>query len=124
MELGVPLGQHIVIHKTMSTKEVPEGEEVTRKYTPISAIHQKGNFDLLIKVYRPNVHPKFPDGGKLTPFLESLNIGDTIQITGPRGKIRYLGHGVLEFKTDTGPVRRTYKKIGMVAGGTGITPMF
>ena len=36
--------------------------------------------DLVIKVYPANVHPKFPEGGKLTQHLESMNIGDTIGI--------------------------------------------
>lgn len=36
--------------------------------------------DLVIKVYPANVHPKFPEGGKLTQYLESMNIGDTIGI--------------------------------------------
>ena len=39
-----------------------------------------GHMDLVIKVYPANVHPKFPEGGKLTQHLESMNIGDTIGI--------------------------------------------
>lgn len=31
---------------------------------------------MLIKIYRPNVNPKFPQGGKMTPYLEKLNVGD------------------------------------------------
>ena len=37
-----------------------------------------GYMDLVIKVYHANVHPKFPDGGKLTQYLESMSIGQTI----------------------------------------------
>jgi len=33
---------------------------------------------MLIKMYRPNVHPEYPQGGKLTTYLESMKIGDTI----------------------------------------------
>jgi|JI61114C2RNA_FD_contig_61_1149151_length_422_multi_2_in_0_out_0_1 cytochrome-b5 reductase len=36
--------------------------------------------DILIKIYRPNSHPKFPNGGKLTPFLEKLELGDQLDI--------------------------------------------
>jgi cytochrome-b5 reductase len=34
--------------------------------------------DLVIKVYFANVHPRYPEGGKMSQHLESLNIGDTI----------------------------------------------
>lgn len=39
--------------------------------------------------------------------------------------IEYKGHGVFETrkkKTDT-PTKQAYSKIGMIAGGSGITPM-
>ena len=34
--------------------------------------------ELVVKIYHANVHPKFPEGGKLTQYLESLPIGETI----------------------------------------------
>ena len=34
--------------------------------------------DLVIKVYFANVHPRFPEGGKMSQHLESLKIGETI----------------------------------------------
>ena len=37
-----------------------------------------GYMDLVIKVYHANVHPKFPDGGKMTQYLESMSLGQTI----------------------------------------------
>ena len=54
------------------------GEMIERKYTPISAVDVKGTLSLLIKIYRPNDHPKFPEGGKLTPWMESLQLNDTM----------------------------------------------
>lgn len=36
--------------------------------------------DFLVKIYRPNVHPNFPNGGKYTPFLETQKIGDKLMI--------------------------------------------
>lgn len=36
--------------------------------------------DVLIKIYRPNSDPLYPSGGKLTPHLEKLNVGDKIDI--------------------------------------------
>jgi cytochrome-b5 reductase len=44
-------------------------------------------------VYRPNVHPKFPQGGKITPYLEKLEIGDRINIDGPFGRFDYKQGG-------------------------------
>ena len=43
--------------------------------------------DLVIKVYFKNVHPKFPDGGKMTQYLENMAIGDSIDVRGPSGKL-------------------------------------
>ena len=51
------------------------------------------NIDVLIQVYFNNVHPKYPEGGKMSQYLESLKIGDTIDIRGPSGKLTYLGRG-------------------------------
>lgn len=55
--LGLPLGQHIYLSAKIN------GELVVRPYTPTSSDDDKGYFDLVIKVYKANVHPKFPDGG-------------------------------------------------------------
>ena len=57
---GLPIGKHVVF-----TAEI-DGEQVDRKYTPISRITQRGYIDFLIKIYRANVHPKFPQGGAMT----------------------------------------------------------
>jgi cytochrome-b5 reductase len=117
--LGLPIGQHISLkYKT------PEGKEVQRSYTPVSSDDEKGYVDYVIKVYFANVHPKFPEGGKMSQHLESLKLGDTILMKGPKGHLTYLGHG--NFTIARKPrmiVPYKKKKIGMVAGGTGITPM-
>ncbi len=44
---------------------------------------------MLIKIYRPNSNISFPNGGKLTPYLQKLNVGDKIHIEGPLGKFGY-----------------------------------
>ena len=49
----------------------------------------------LFKVYFKNVHPKYPDGGKMSQYLDSLEIGDTVDIRGPSGKLTYVGRGEL-----------------------------
>ena len=49
-----------------------DGEEVDRQYTPISQVNDSTFVDFLIKVYRKNVHPKFPEGGQMTQYLEKM----------------------------------------------------
>lgn len=119
--LGLPVGQHISLRYTDD-----EGKLVVRSYTPVSSDDTKGYVDLVIKVYFKNVHPKFPEGGKMSQHLESLAIGDTIEVSGPKGKLSYMGQGEIHIKhrvRDVVPEIRKAAKIGMIAGGTGITPM-
>lgn len=76
-------------------------------------------------MYFKNQHPKFPDGGKLSQHLESLKIGDTVEVRGPNGRCVYKGNGDFAIKKDpkSQPNITNYKKVGMIAGGTGITPL-
>ncbi|KAL4446898.1 hypothetical protein ABPG74_014870 [Tetrahymena malaccensis] len=118
---GVPVGNHYIIHAKVN------GEDVSRKYTPTSVVNQKGTFEQVIKIYRPNVHPKFPEGGQLTPYLEKLPIGSEVEITGPHGHLEYFGNGqcVINRKLENGKIqKKTFKKMYMIAGGTGLTPMY
>ena len=93
MEFGLPCGGHVVFHANMETKAKPEGEIVTRKYTPTSRVHEKGQVDFVIKIYFANVHPNFPDGGLMTQYLHKLKEGDRVRMSGPNGKLSYFGHG-------------------------------
>ena len=38
---------------------------------------------------------KFPNGGAMSQYVNSLNVGDKINVLGPRGKIMYKGMGKL-----------------------------
>eukprot|EP00331_Platyophrya_macrostoma_P033788 CAMPEP_0176437688 /NCGR_PEP_ID=MMETSP0127-20121128/18788_1 /TAXON_ID=938130 /ORGANISM="Platyophrya macrostoma, Strain WH" /LENGTH=259 /DNA_ID=CAMNT_0017821397 /DNA_START=179 /DNA_END=956 /DNA_ORIENTATION=- len=124
MRLGIDVGQHIEIYERIVTKETPEGEEVYRKYTPISKVDTKGSFDLLVKVYYPNVHPKFPEGGIMSQWLDKLNPGDKIRIRGPLGFLTYYGLGKVIVNKPDQKINKQYKSIGLVGGGTGITPLY
>lgn len=117
--LGLPIGQHIYLSARIN------GSLVVRPYTPTSSDEDLGHMDLVVKIYPANVHPKFPDGGKMTQYLESLNIGDSIDVRGPSGHLVYRGRGAFDIKEDKkGPVKETkVKRVSMIAGGTGITPM-
>lgn len=55
--LGLPVGQHIYLSARIN------GELIVRPYTPTTSDDEKGYFDLVLKVYKAGVHPKFPDGG-------------------------------------------------------------
>lgn len=93
--LGLPTGQHIALRATIN------GQSVARSCTPVSNNSDTGRIELLIKVY-PN--------GAMTRYLKDMKIGKTIEIRGPKGAMQYS--------------RQYAKYIGMIAGGTGITPMY
>ncbi|KAI4905837.1 hypothetical protein NFI96_014555 [Prochilodus magdalenae] len=117
--LGLPVGQHIYLSAKI------DGSLVVRPYTPVSSDDDKGFVDLVVKIYYKNTHPKFPDGGKMSQYLDSLRIGDTIDFRGPSGLLVYQGKGVFAIRPDkkSPPVIKSVKRVGMIAGGTGITPM-
>eukprot|EP00127_Corallochytrium_limacisporum_P004184 Clim_evm129s157 gene=Clim_evmTU129s157 len=115
--LGLPIGQHMSLSATV------DGKPVMRSYTPITSDDEVGYFDLMIKVYFSNVHPKFPNGGKMTQYLENMKVGDTIDVKGPKGKLTYEGRGKIDISSISKSEKRVGNKIGMIAGGSGITPM-
>lgn len=117
--LGLPTGQHISLSKTI------DGKLVARSYTPVSSDDDKGHLDLVVKVYFANVHPKFPNGGVMSQYLESMKIGDKINIRGPNGNLIYKGAGRFAIRENARSqfATKTFRQVGMIAGGTGITPM-
>ncbi|XP_038612328.1 LOW QUALITY PROTEIN: NADH-cytochrome b5 reductase 3-like [Tachyglossus aculeatus] len=117
--LGLPVGQHIYLSARI------DGNLVIRPYTPVSSDDDKGFVDLVVKIYFKNVHPKYPAGGKMSQYLESLQLGDTVDFRGPNGLLVYQGKGKFAIRPDkkSEPVIKTTKSLGMIAGGTGITPM-
>ncbi|KAL4923007.1 uncharacterized protein BDV17DRAFT_285746 [Aspergillus undulatus] len=94
--VGLPIGQHVAIKATIN------GQTVTRSYTPVSNNLDMGRLELVIKCY--------PDGQLTGQYLANLAVGDRVQFRGPKGAMKYTPN--------------MCKKIGMIAGGTGITPMY
>jgi cytochrome-b5 reductase len=94
--LGLPIGQHI----SLAAKIDGQDKEVVRSYTPISSDETPGYFDVLIKSYPT---------GNISKHMASLMVGQTMKVRGPKGAMVYKPNMV--------------KRFGMIAGGTGITPM-
>mmetsp|Transcript_218 Transcript_218/g.337 ORF Transcript_218/g.337 Transcript_218/m.337 type:complete len:894 (+) Transcript_218:112-2793(+) len=109
--LGLPTGKHVFLSAVINN------ETVMRRYTPISSDFDVGCIKFVIKAYYPN--ERFPKGGKMSQHLDSLKIGDTIDIRGPVGEFHYLSIG--KFTIDA--QLHFAAKFNMIAGGTGITPV-
>ena len=130
--LGLPAGQHVSVR---STGDKGAGEKVvSRPYTPVSGDDLVGFVDFVIKIYLPNVHPKFPAGGAMSARFERLQVGEALDFRGPKGHITYEGGGSFcvgkGYKAPhvgatraTEPRRVSAKHVGMVCGGSGVTPM-
>lgn len=117
--LGLPVGQHVYLTARI------DSHRVIRPYTPVSSDDDKGFVDLVVKVYFKYVHPEFPKGGKMSQHLNNMNIGDYIDFRGPDGLLVYTGKGDFEIRPDEHlePETKVVNQVGMIAGGTGITPM-
>ncbi|CAK7341621.1 unnamed protein product [Dovyalis caffra] len=94
--LGLPIGQHISCRGKDS-----QGEEVIKPYTPTTLDSDVGHFELVIKMY-----PQ----GRMSHHFREMKVGDYLAVKGPKGRFRYQPGQVRAF--------------GMLAGGSGITPMF
>ncbi|MFS7904503.1 putative cytochrome-b5 reductase [Helianthus anomalus] len=121
--LGLPIGQHIICRYfyniKMSTTGMfsslitllvvvfkirgtdSQGQEITKPYTPTTLDTDAGYFELVIKMY-----PQ----GRMSHHFREMKEGDYLSVKGPKG----------EFKYRPGDARA----FGMLAGGSGITPMF
>lgn len=93
---------------------------IKRSYTPINRVEQPGFVDLLVKVYLPS--PQFPEGGQLTQYINTLQVGDFMTMDGPKGKLEYMGQGLFRFVKQG--LSKRFRKVSMVAGGTGIAPCY
>jgi nitrate reductase (NAD(P)H) len=69
------------------------------------------------RLYLPS--EQFPQGGKMTTGFHQLQVDDEIELKGPLGSFVWQGRGTAHIKGTP----RTFKEIGMVCGGSGITPI-
>lgn len=70
------------------------------------------------QVYFKGVHPKFPDGGKMSQYLEGMKIGDSIDVRGPSGRLIYLGRGQFQIIVNRKepPVIVKVDQVSMISG--------
>eukprot|EP00978_Attheya_sp_CCMP212_P046389 scaffold389736_cov55-Attheya_sp.AAC.1 len=108
--LGLPTGKHVFLSAKI------DGETVMRRYTPISSNYDVGCVKFVIKAYRPC--ERFPKGGKMSQYLDIIEIGDSVDFRGPVGEFEYLENG--QFLKDG--MASNAKEFNMLAGGSGITP--
>lgn len=92
--LDIPTGHHVAVCFDIN------GKDEIRYYSPISNIFDRGFFDILVKSY--------PDG-KVSKKFATLKEGQTVKFRGPVGRLEY--------------VPNMAKEIGLIAGGSGITPI-
>ncbi|KAL7590251.1 hypothetical protein Lser_V15G37827 [Lactuca serriola] len=100
LKLGLDVASCLITRAPLGQHEDGKTKYVIRPYTPISDPDSKGYFDLMIKVY--------PEG-KMSQYFAKLKPGDIVEVKGPVEKVRYTPN--------------MKKHIGMIAGGSGITPM-
>lgn len=94
--LGLPIGQHISCRGKDAV-----GEEVIKSYTPTTLDSDLGYFELVIKMYSQ---------GRMSHHFREMKVGDHLSVKGPKGRFKYQVGQVTAF--------------GMLAGGSGVTPMF
>ncbi|RDA89057.1 hypothetical protein CP532_2282 [Ophiocordyceps camponoti-leonardi (nom. inval.)] len=94
-------GLHVA--SAVLTKFKGEGDEkpTVRPYTPVSDEDEQGHIDLLIKKY---------SGGPMSSYLHDMQPGQSLDFKGPLPKYPWA--------------ENKHEHIGLIAGGTGITPMY
>ncbi|CAO3620696.1 unnamed protein product [Mucor hiemalis] len=95
---GLPVASCVVFRSQITDKD-GKTAEVIRPYTPTSTEKAKGHVDFVIKDY-----PQ----GLMSSHVHSLKVGESIDIKGPFEKYNWE--------------KKPVKQVGLVAGGTGITP--
>lgn len=107
--IGLPIGQHILIKGKGA-----DGKEFSRPYTPVSGDDARGYVDFIIKIY-PN--------GQMGTYLKNLPIGSMVGLRGPTGHVKYANNGQFFLTKGGKEAAKTVKNVGMIAGGSGLTPM-
>lgn len=102
--LGLHVASCLLTRVGITKKDGTPGWAI-RPYTPISAPETRGHFDLAVKVYAT------PAPGRVSSQLGALREGDRMEFKGPLPKL------------DLEELAAQRRSVGMVAGGSGLTPM-
>eukprot|EP00586_Coscinodiscus_wailesii_P005794 CAMPEP_0172483172 /NCGR_PEP_ID=MMETSP1066-20121228/10053_1 /TAXON_ID=671091 /ORGANISM="Coscinodiscus wailesii, Strain CCMP2513" /LENGTH=301 /DNA_ID=CAMNT_0013246885 /DNA_START=132 /DNA_END=1037 /DNA_ORIENTATION=- len=84
-----------------------EPKQLKKSYSPVSHPSAKGSFDLLVKAYPPR------PGGGVGAYICDVAPGDAIVA---KLKAERIVHG-------SPVISRRWKRVGLVAGGTGVAPL-
>lgn len=93
---------------SISKPESETGSILKKSYSPISVPSQQNTFQLLVKSYTPRI------GGGVGAYLCNLKVNDVIEA---KVKPQRIMHEATE-------VHNRWKHIGLIAGGTGIAPLY
>ncbi|KAF2359590.1 Oxidoreductase FAD/NAD(P)-binding, partial [Trinorchestia longiramus] len=94
--LRLNVGQHIILQQKKEN-----GFTISRQYTPISSLNERGQFKVLIKLY---------EKGSMSELVKKWEVGDMIPWRGPFGNFLYT--------------RNMFKKLLLLGAGTGIAPLY
>ncbi|EFJ10977.1 hypothetical protein SELMODRAFT_229315 [Selaginella moellendorffii] len=94
--LGLPIGQHM-----MCRGKDRDGADVIKPYTPTTLDSDVGYFELVVKIYSL---------GRMSYHFSELKEGDYLSCKGPKGRFTYKPN--------------KFRAFGMLAGGSGLTPMY
>lgn len=108
--LSLPTGQHVSLRGVTA-----EGDVFMRQYTPTTNENTKDHFDLVIKIY---------PGGMMGNYLKDLPLNSDVEVKGPYGSFNYKGNGKVTIKRDGKEKDYNINHFGMIAGGSGLTPMY
>uniref|UniRef100_K3WF10 NADH-cytochrome b5 reductase n=1 Tax=Globisporangium ultimum (strain ATCC 200006 / CBS 805.95 / DAOM BR144) TaxID=431595 RepID=K3WF10_GLOUD len=93
-EMGLSVASFVLVQADIN------GKSVMRPYTPVNTNAEKGVIELVVKGYPT---------GQMSKHIMGLQVGDSLAMMGPIVKFKYEPN--------------KYKKIGLIAGGSGLTPL-
>jgi NAD(P)H-flavin reductase len=97
--LNLQPGKHLQVCVVAKQEDNKPPERIVRKYTPIT--DKEEYLELLIKCY---------EKGIVSKHIAAMQVGENLFMRGPFGSFEYTSN--------------KFKKLGMIAAGTGITPMY
>merc|ERR1712178_637919 len=100
----MPVASLLLIRAAIGSEQEDGSKSfVIRPYTPTTTPDTVGYFDLIVKSYQQ---------GMISKHFSTLKVGDSVEMKGPVTKFVY------EDK-----YHNKVNRVGMIAGGSGITPM-